>query len=409
VTTRAVIDGFVAPGYEPVADAFAKNIVAGSETGAAFAVYQHEKPIVDLWGGMADRASGTPWVEDTLQPIFSGTKGLVAICLLLLIERGELELAAPVCRYWSEFAANGKETIRVSDVVSHTARLPGVDTPITLDDFTDGQRMAAILAEQAPSADPRARLAYHAFTYGWLCGELIRRVDGMSLGRFFAEEVAEPLQLELWIGLPDQHEDRVATLELAENWPVSSHLDSAVLRGDTLLKSIWGNPPVLSKTEFPWNRRDFHAAEVAGAGAIGTARSIARLYANLEALLRPETIALGRMTLSAGWDKTVSAPQRFGVGFQLSTDLGALGPAADAFGHGGAGGSIHGSWPGERLGFSYGMNLMRDDEAGVYRSQRLLIALHRSLIDHAISWKVPPALAGEDGWTGGRLPSSPAG
>ena len=184
-------EGYVAPGYEPVREAFERNFAERGELGAAFAAFRNGEPVVDLWGGIADRASGRPWREDTLQLIYSGTKGLVALCVLMLIDRGKLRLDDPVNRHWPEF---GKPEILVRHIVSHTARLPGIDTPITVADLHDDRRMAAILAAQAPNPDPRAALCYHALTYGWLCGELVRRVDGRSVGRFFAEEVAGPLR-----------------------------------------------------------------------------------------------------------------------------------------------------------------------------------------------------------------------
>ena len=206
------VHGFVAAGFDVVAEEFERNFAERGELGAAFAAVRDGEPVVDLWGGVADRAAGRAWREDTLQVIFSGTKGLVAVCVLIAIERGLLELEAPVARYWPEF---GKEDIRVRDVVSHTARLPGIDEPVGIDQFADAALMTRLLERQAPSEDPRASLCYHAFTYGWLCGELIRRVDGRPIGRFFAEEVAAPLELELWIGLPDEYETRVSTIEVA--------------------------------------------------------------------------------------------------------------------------------------------------------------------------------------------------
>lgn len=160
-------EGFVAPGYGAVREAFARNFSDRGEIGAAFAVYRDGEPVVDLWGGVADSAVGRPWVENSLQLFFSGTKGMVAICLLMLIERGRPRLDDPVARHWPEF---GKPDILVRHIVSHTARLPGIETPVTVDDLVDDRRMAALLAAQAPSTDPRTAICYHALTYGWLCG-----------------------------------------------------------------------------------------------------------------------------------------------------------------------------------------------------------------------------------------------
>lgn len=375
-TASGEVSGRVAPGLEEVTREFERNFAVRGESGAAFAVVHDGELVVDLWAGIADRATQRPWRSDTLAGIFSGTKGLVAICVLMLLERGELELDASVSAYWPEF---GKEVIRVRDVVAHTAQLPGIDTPVTFEQFTDDRYMASLLATQKMSKDPRAAFTYHGLTYGWMCGELVRRVDGRSIGQFFQEEVAEPLDLELWIGLPEAHEPRVATLELEETWPASPLFNPARMEGDSLVRSIYGNPPIASRAGFPWNRRDYHAAEIPAAGAVGTARSIASLYGNLERVLRPATIELGRTTLSERWDPLLEGPGRFGVGFQLATSLGELGPVPEAFGHGGLGGSTHGCWPVQRIGFSYAMNRMKDDEDSDPRGPALLGALYRAL------------------------------
>jgi CubicO group peptidase (beta-lactamase class C family) len=384
VSATVQVGGFVAPGLEGVADEFARNFAEREDVGAAFAAVRDGELVVDVWGGTADRASGRPWEEDTLQLIFSGTKGLVAVCMLMLLERGGLELDAPVSRYWPEF---GKEPVRVQDVVSHTARLPGIDAPVGVDDYPAFARMVALLEAQEPSADPRAAFCYHALTYGWLCGELVRRVDGRTIGRFFADEIAGPLGLELWIGLPEEHEARVSTLELNERWPTQPHLTAQRHAEDPLTRSIWGNPPTFERATFPWNRRDYHAAEIPGANAIGTARSVARLYGCLARggaldrvqLLSEETVLLGRTELAGGWEHVMDTQASFGVGFQLQTEELPFGPPADAFGHGGAGGSRHGGWPALRVGFSYAMNSMRDDEEDAGRAVSLFRALHEGI------------------------------
>jgi CubicO group peptidase (beta-lactamase class C family) len=378
------VGGFVAPGFERVAEEFARNLGERDDLGAAFAAVRDGETVVDLHGGVADRASQRPWTEDTLQLVFSGTKGFVAVCLLLLLERGGLELEAPVARYWPEF---GKESVLVRDVVSHTARLPGIDTEVGADAWPDFARMTALLAAQGQSEDARAGFCYHALTYGWLAGELVRRADGRSVGRFFAEEVAGPLGLELWIGLPEEQEPRVSTLEVHESWPSRPHLAPESLAADALARSIWGNPPAFAREALPWNRRDYRASEIPGANAVGTARSIARLYGCLARggelagvrLLAEATVRLGRTELSRGWEPVLDVPMAFGVGFQLQTEDRPFGPAADGFGHGGAGGSIHGAWPGQRVGFSYCMNVMRDDEDENGRGAALLRALHEAV------------------------------
>jgi CubicO group peptidase (beta-lactamase class C family) len=377
-------EGYVAPGYEPVREAFERNFAERGELGAAFAAFRGGEPVVDLWGGLADRASARPWREDTLQLIYSGTKGLVALCVLMLIDRGKLRLDDPVNRHWPEF---GKPEILVRHIVSHTARLPGIDTPITVADLIDDRRMAEILAAQAPNPDPRAALCYHALTYGWLCGELVRRIDGRSIGTFFAEEVAGPLGIEFWIGLPEAHEARVTTLELAPDWGLKAPRGPEDFARDALLKSVWGNPPIFDRAAFFWNDRALHAAEMPGANGIGTARAVAKVYGCLATggapLLSEDALQLGRTVLADGWDALHQDHRRVGVGFNLQTETMNYGPAEDAFGHGGAGGSNHGAWPGLGVGWSYAMNLMRDGERPDPRPQALLEALHAAALREA--------------------------
>jgi len=369
---------FVAAGFEPVADAFQTNFVDDGEIGASFAAFSDGMPIVDIWGGIADRHSGRAWAADTMQIVFSGTKGLVATCLLLLIDRGLLELEAPIARYWPEFGARGKEAVKVREIVSHAARIPGLTVPVTWEEATDAKRMAELVASQPLSSDPRAEATYHALTFGWICGEMLRRIDGRDLGKFFAEEVADPLGLEIWIGLPEDLERRVARVELAPGWGTSPSFAPERLASDPLLRSVFGNPARYERQSFPWNERSWHAAEIPGANAIGTARSFAKLYSSLDQLVDPKTAELAWRPLRTGPDTLLGKPAAFSVGFELQTEAMPYGPAPIAFGHGGTGGSRHGRWVKEGIGFSYAMNLLRDDESDK-RAARLLESLHYSV------------------------------
>jgi CubicO group peptidase (beta-lactamase class C family) len=385
VSGRVDVGGRVEPGFERVAEAFAENFAERGDLGAAFAATLDGRPVLDLWGGIADGASGRAWQQDTTQLIFSGTKGLTALCVAMLIDRGQLKLDDPVCLHWPEFAAEGKEAITVAEIVSHRGRLPGLRTPVNKQDILDPQKMAALLAGQAPESDPRAELIYHAITYGWLCGELVRRVDGRSIGRFFAEEVARPLELEVWIGLPAELEPRVAVLQYGRQWGQSPTGLPDPFPGDELWASIWLNPSLFSSAPtMLWNLPALHATEMPGANAIGTARSLARLYGALACggeidgvrIVSQEALALASTQLSGGKDSFTEELMAFGVGFMLQTADAPFGPAKVAFGHNGAGGSVHGAWPTERVGFSYAMNEMRDDPAGDERVSALLSALH---------------------------------
>lgn len=372
------ISGWVAPGLEEVRAEFERNFRERGELGAAFAAEHHGTPVVDLWGGIADSASGRAWTGDTLQIIFSGSKGLVAVCMLMLLERGQLGLEEPVRRYWPEFATAGKSKVLVRDVLAHTARLPGIETTVSWREATDSRRMSELLASQPQSADPRAATTYHALTYGWLCGELLRRIDGRTIGRFFADEIAQPLELDLWIGLPQELEPRVTSCELADSWGTLAQNQAAALASDDLLRSVFANPVRYTRERPPFNEPEWHQAEIPAAGAIGTARSIARLYGHLDELISAETLARARRPLSRRTDLLLGAETAFGIGFQLQTPLRALGPPQDAFGHGGSGGSVHGCWPRQGIAFSYAMNLMRDD-GDDDRASALLRALHHSV------------------------------
>jgi CubicO group peptidase (beta-lactamase class C family) len=371
------ISGRVAVGFEPVAEEFARNFDERGEVGASFAAMVGGTVVVDLWGGVADAREGRAWERDTLQVIFSGTKALVAVCLLMLVDKGQLSIDARVSDYWPEFADADKRDVLVSDVVSHRAKLPGLMERVTIDDLTDDRRMAQLLAEQPQFSDERASCVYHPLTYGWLCGELVRRIDGRSVGRFFADEIAGPLDLEVFIGLPDELASRVSHLELADNWNESGIFDETE---DPLQRAVWANPPFLARDPFPWNQPAYHRAEIAGGGGIGTARSVAKLYASIDQLLSPAAIDLGVRELANRTDPLADEAQRFGFGFELQTEIKQFGPPLDAFGHTGAGGSCHGRWPAQNTGFSYAMNLMRDDCLdGDPRAGALLGALYDCL------------------------------
>lgn len=382
--------GTVTAGFEPVVEEFERNFSDRGDVGAAFAATLDGELVVDLWGGLSDSVEGRPWSADTAQVVFSGGKGFVALCLLMLADRGLLELEAPVARYWPEFAAHGKGSLTVAELASHRGRLPAVRTPISRDDLLDPERLAALLAGQAMETDPRAGFVYHPLTFGWLGGELVRRVDGRSVGHFFAEEVARPLGLEIWIGTSPELEDRVARLEYAPDWGDSFSVSEAEAAADDLKAAIWANPPGHTPDDVFWNLPAFHQAEIPAATAIGTARSIARLYGCLARggelegarVISDAMLDRGRRERSSGKDPFLGDPMRFALGFQLQTGLGVFGPPADAFGHSGAGGSVHGAWPTERVGVSYAMNQLRNSAPVDPRAQALLTSLHRAVQAH---------------------------
>jgi CubicO group peptidase (beta-lactamase class C family) len=377
-----VISGTVAPGYEAVRDEFEGVMALPGEAGAAFAAVVDGVPVVDLWGGVCDKDAGAPWTADTAQLIFSGTKGLVATCILLLLDRDEIRLDQPVSTYWPEFAASGKRDVLVRHLVSHQAGLPFVDPAPRAGDQLDPVLMANRLAAQPALWPPGAAITYHAISFGWLCDGLIRHVDGRSVGRFFAEEVAAPLQLDAWIGLPEHKEDCIATIVRAADYQVN--LPDDVDR--ELMMRIYAGGGIVGE-RFAVNDREFLRAEIPGVNGVATARSMARLYGCLAKggqidgvrLVSPESLRMAYAPIAAGLDRLTYRPVAFSTGFEIQSELQWYGPAVQAFGHSGAGGSVHGAWPHLRTGFSYAMNLMRRDDADG-RGQRLLRALHQAVL-----------------------------
>jgi CubicO group peptidase (beta-lactamase class C family) len=336
---------------------------------------------------MADPVQGRPWERGTLAVILSGTKGLVAVCVHMLVDRGQLDIDAPVARYWPEFGAAGKERVSVRDVLTHRSRVPGVHAPLVLSDLLDDQRAATLLASQEQERTDRAAFCYHALTFGWLCGELVRRIDGRSVGEFFAAEVAGPLGLEAWIGLPESFQSRVARMFVGPGCGESPTWDPAAYPDDELLQTVWANPPIF-REPLVWNGPETHRAEIPAVGAVASARALARLYGCLACggaidgvrLLAPEAINRASERQVEGQEPLVGRPMAFGLGFHVQTDRRQFGPPPIAFGHPGAGGSVHAAWPDERVGFSYTMNEMRDSDDDA-RAQSLLVALHETVCE----------------------------
>jgi CubicO group peptidase (beta-lactamase class C family) len=387
-----LIGGRVAAGYEAVRDEFEGVMASTGEAGAAFAAIVDGGCVVDLWGGVRDRDAGAPWTADTAQLIFSGTKGLVATCILLLLDRGELRLDQPVSTYWPAFKACGKADVLVRHLVSHQAGLPFVEPSPHAGEQFDPVLMADRLAAQPAIWPPGAGITYHAITFGWLCDGLIRHVDGRSVGRFFAEEVSAPLQLDAWIGLPEGKEGCVATIMRAADYQVN--LPDDVDR--ELMMRIYAGGGIVGE-RFAVNDGEFLRAEIPGVNGVATARSMARLYGCLAKggevdgvrLLSPETVRMTYAPIAAGLDRLTRKPTAFSTGFEIQSELQSYGPAIQAFGHSGAGGSVHGAWPHLRTGFSYAMNLMRRDDADG-RAQRLLRVLHEAVSDVVASASALP-------------------
>jgi CubicO group peptidase (beta-lactamase class C family) len=382
------IHGEVAPGFERVKAAFAANFEQHGEVGAACSVYHQGKKVVDLWGGVADEETGRRWAQDSIVLVFSSTKGATAICAHVLAQRGELDFDAPVAEYWPEFAAAGKQDIPVRWLLTHQVGLPVLDEPLAVEDFFAWEPPVKALAAQRPKWEPGTAHGYHAITYGWLVGEVVRRVSGKSLGTFFADEVAAPLGLDFWIGLPEEQESRVSPIIMldfddpAEIEPRSDkarELAKAVVDPDSYLMQEQTTTPLDMGT------RAARAAELPAANGITNARSLARMYASLIGegvdgvrLFNDETVARASAEQVFDRDEVVGVPSRFGLGFDLYTERSNM-IQEGAFGHGGAGGSIGFADPKAEIGFGYVMNKMQmvgDDDP---RTVGLAQAVHASL------------------------------
>ena len=382
------MQGHVEDGWGKVADAFRANFEGNpGEAGAACSVYVGGRPVVDLWGGYADSEAKRPWTEDTIMQVASTTKGATAICAHLLAQRGELDLDAPVVKYWPEFGAAGKDEIPVRWLLSHQAGLPVVDTSLTLEEAYAWDPVIRALEAQKPLWKPGTEHVYHAVTFGYLVGEVVRRISGKSLGTFFADEVAGPLGLHAWIGLPEEQEKNVATIEYAAPFTLeemmAGMIETTGLDSDTVTKwitAVWGEDSVQARagtlggafdnTSDYFTKRAWRAAEVPAANMVADARSVARMYAATVSevdgvrLLDPATV---ERAIEVQTDKTrmnglppeldVPADRSFymSLGFWRSCPpMPMIGPKS--FGHPGSGGSIGFGDPDAEVGFGYAPN-----------------------------------------------------
>jgi CubicO group peptidase (beta-lactamase class C family) len=354
--------------FPGVRAAFEQNLAAGADVGASFCVTVDGEAVVDLWGGFADEGRTRPWRSDTIVGVYSTTKTMTALTALLLADRGELDFAAPVARYWPEFAAAGKEDVTVAHLMSHSAGLCGWREPITRDDLYDWEKATALLAAQEPYWTPGTASGYHAMTQGFLVGEVVRRVTGQTLGTVFRSEIAEPLGADFHIGLPASEEPRVADLIAPAEPPPMGDSD--------LQANVAGNPPL----EVAVTRsRAWRAAEIPAAGGIGNARSVAGILA----ILANGGTVRGRSFLSEagcrralepqveGVDLILGVPMTFGLGFAVNT--GFL-PNPGTLFWGGYGGSLAIVDLDARTTIAYAMNKMSGTTTGDFRAFELAMA-----------------------------------
>ncbi|MGO8870197.1 MAG: serine hydrolase domain-containing protein [Acidimicrobiales bacterium] len=400
-------NGWVAQGFEAVREAFQANFDGGTEDGAAFAAYHRGAQVVDLWGGTADTRTGRPWEEDTLVLVYSTTKGITAMCADRLAQEGAIDVEAPVAEYWPAFAQAGKERVTVADLLSHRAGLAWIDGSLSFEEALAWDPVVRALERQAPSWPPGTAHGYHATTYGWLVGEVVRRVTGRSLGTYLQEEIAGPLGAEFFIGLPASEEPRVARLvsflESLESGRSLQSLDALagghggpgdadlaaqaatyLAPGGPLFNALGAPGGALSDPDV-WDDPRLHAAEIPAANGICDARSLARLYGACVSdvttpsgdsfrILSPEQLDRVLVPRTEGPDRVLLGLDiQWGLGFMLNRGIiassGFGGPRS--FGHFGMGGSVGWADPDLGLGMGYVMNRMEIGTTGDARSYRL--------------------------------------
>ena len=378
----SAVHGDVEPGFAAVADEFRRNLSDRGELGAACAVYHRGRKMVDLWGGHRDRAATLPWEEDTLVVVYSTSKGMAATTVAVAHARGLLDYDERVAAYWPEFAENGKEEVTLRQLLAHEAGLCAVDRPLTAKTLADPEAVAAAIAPQRPAWTPGTRHGYHALSLGFYEGELIRRVDpaGRTLGRYFQDEIAGPLGIEFYFGVPESvPDDRIAQVKAYRRTEILRHIGpmpAAMLLGFMRRRSLtyraFGNPRLRGPAEL--NRPEYRAVELPAATGVGQVRAVARVYGDLatggEALGIDER-TMGALTAPAvqppggARDLVLRVEAAFSLGFLKPSPLFPFGSSDRAFGHTGAGGSFGFADPDTELGFAYAPNRLgfhlRDD------------------------------------------------
>jgi len=367
-----------------VRDAFAANFESGREVGASFAVAVDGELVVDLWGGHADAAKTRPWERDTIVNVFSTTKAMTALCAHMLVDAGSLDVDSPVARYWPEFAQAGKEKITTRQLLSHSAGLAAIREQLPTEAFYDWPRMIGTLAAQAPWWEPGTANGYHALTYGYLVGEVIRRITGKTPGTFFRDEVARPLGADFHIGLAESEHARAAEMVPVTMQELEASGAPTTIDRETLAGRAISNPPLRAELA---NTPAWRRAEIPAANGHGNARSVARVMAALACggtldgvrLLGDQTIAQAITEQRYAKDLVLGFQMRWGLGFMLTSRQLPIGPNPRTFGHGGWGGSLGFADLDARVGWSYIMNKMSAGTAGDTRVAGMLAGLYGAL------------------------------
>lgn len=376
VVGMADIQGTWDPRFEGVVTALAASLEAGTDVGASVAVFLRGEPVVDVWAGYVDEAHTAPWEPDTLTNVWSTTKTMTFLCALMLADRGELEFYAPIAKYWPEFAAGGKGAVEVRHVMSHTAGLAGWTEHLEPEELADWDRCTSMLAAQEPWWEPGSASGYHAVTQGYLIGEVVRRITGVSIGAWFAEEVAGPLGADFFIGLPESEDKRVSMVI------PPPPIDLDLLKPSDLVVRVFSNPPLdATMPQNAWWRR----AEIPAANGHGNARSVALV----QSIIAGRGEARGIRLLSSkgcdaifdqqadGIDLVLGLPNRFGMGYGLSSEMMPIGPRACFWG--GYGGSLVVMDQDVDLTVCYVMNRMESGIQGDFRGAHIMMAAAASL------------------------------
>jgi CubicO group peptidase (beta-lactamase class C family) len=383
MSAAPAVHGDCAPRFTAVRDAFAATFAAGREVGASFAVMLDGEPVVDLWGGYADAARTRPWERDTIVNVWSTTKAMTTLCAHILVDRGQLDVDAPVVSYWPEFGRGGKEHLPVRYLLSHTAGLAAIREPLPTEALYDWTRMTQALARETPWWTPGSMSGYHAMTFGFLVGELVRRITGKTLGTFFRDEVASPLGADFHIGLAATEDERVAEMIPAAVEEVAAGAAPAA-DPEALLTKVMRNPAITPDIA---NRPQWRRAEIPAANGHGNARAVARVMSVLAcggrldgvSLLSEQTIERAITEQWHGKDLVLTFPMRWGLGFMLTSRELPLGPNPRTCGHGGWGGSLGFADLDARVSWAYIMNRMTPGTTGDSRAAGPLAALYASL------------------------------
>ena len=371
------IAGIAPPRFAAVKDAFAANFEAGAELGARFTLVEAGEVVLDLWAGYADRQRTQPFDERTLTPVFSTTKAIAALLMARLVDQGKLDYGQTVASVWPEFAAAGKAAITVEQLLSHQAGLSGFPDPMEPAEWFDWDHICAKLAAMAPLWPPGAASGYHPITFGYLAGEVFKRVEGRSMGTALRQDLAEPFGLDLWIGLPDSEFDRVAALQRPSALPDFGEHNAATTAA---FLTPWSSPAGRSQAE--WRRM-----EIPSANGHCTAHSLARLISALandgwldgEDILSPALIAEASRQRIRGQDLVLPFEMSWGAGFMRNETVHPWGPGARTFGHSGWGGSCVFADPDRRLAGAYVMNKQSTDLLGDRRPRGLIEAAYAGL------------------------------